>query len=93
MIAVWPAAAAVNAGTDAQTRNRQGDNVSIDSPPYRNAEVRFSNERGHVELAGTMSVPSHGKIDGLFSAAFNYGPSAASKGHSCVGQILHSEET
>ena len=57
MIAVVGAAAAVDTAKGDQTRNPQHDSVSSDSPPYRNAEVRLPNERGHVELAGTLSVP------------------------------------
>jgi dienelactone hydrolase len=57
MAAVWPVVAAVDTAAAAQTRNPQHDSVSSDSPSYRNAEVRFPNERGHVELTGTMSVP------------------------------------
>jgi pimeloyl-ACP methyl ester carboxylesterase len=58
LIAILPAAVAVNIATSAQTRHPQHDTLSSNSASYRSEEVRFPNERGPVEIAGTMSVPT-----------------------------------
>jgi uncharacterized protein len=55
--AVVAVAVAVNTATSAQTRHPQHDTMPSDSASYRSEEVRFPNERGRVEIAGTMSVP------------------------------------
>jgi uncharacterized protein len=57
MIAVVAAAVAVNTATSAQTRHPQHDTMPGNSASYKSEEVRFRNERGGVEIAGTMSVP------------------------------------
>jgi hypothetical protein len=58
MVVFLPAAVAENKATSVQTRNRHHDAMSSNSALYRSEEVRFPNERGRVELAGTMSVPT-----------------------------------
>ena len=57
MIAVVTAADAENTATSAQARHPQHDTMPSNSASYRSEEVRFPNERGHVEIAGTLSAP------------------------------------